>query len=118
MPRISTILGGTSVTGPLPGGDAGANIEALSTVSRNLNFRLTARDNRPYSSGTGEVGQTNFADMTVTVDASNYSAFLISSQNSAVSYAAGTTQTVTWSVGNTTRAPINVANVKNILVDR
>jgi hypothetical protein len=50
--------------------------------------------------------------MTVTVDASNYSAFLISSQNSAVSYAAGTTQTVTWSVGNTTNAPISVANVK------
>lgn len=112
MPRLSTILAGNSITGPLPGGDAGANIEALSTVSRNLNFRLTARDNRPYSSGTGEVGQTNFADMTVTVDASNYSAFLISSQNSAVSYAAGTTQTVTWSVGNTTNAPISVANVK------
>lgn len=112
MPVLATILAGNSITGPLPGGDAGANIEALSTVSRTLNFRLTARDNRPYNSGTGAVGQTNFADMTVTVDASNYTAFLISSQNSAVSYASGTTQTVTWSVGNTTAAPISVANVK------
>lgn len=112
MPRLATILAGNSITGPLPGGDAGANIEALSTVSRTLNFRLTARDNRPYNSGTGEVGQTNFADMTVTVDASNYSAFLVTSQNTAVSYPAGSTQTVTWSVGNTTNAPISVANVK------
>ena len=38
------------VTGPLPGGDAGANTEALSSVARTLNFRLTVRDNAPYSS--------------------------------------------------------------------
>jgi hypothetical protein len=29
LPRLSTILAGAMVTGPLPGGDAGANIEAL-----------------------------------------------------------------------------------------
>jgi hypothetical protein len=110
MPRLSTILAGSNITGPLPGGDAGANIEALSNVSRSLNFRLTARDNRPYN-GTA-IGQTNFQDMTVSVDATNYTAFLVTSQNAAVSYAGGTTQTVTWSVGNTTAAPISMANVK------
>jgi len=47
FPRLSTILAGANVTGPLPGGDAGANIEALSSVSRTLNFRLTVRDNAP-----------------------------------------------------------------------
>ncbi len=111
-PVLPTILAGNSVTGPLPGGDAGANIEALSSVSRALNFRLTVRDNRPYNSGTGAVGQTNFGDMAVTVDATNYTPFLITSQNSAVSYIVGSTQTVTWSVGNTTAAPISCANVK------
>lgn len=110
MPRLSTILTGANLTGPLPGGDAIANIEALSNVSRTLNFRLTARDNRPYN-GTA-VGQTNFQDMIVTVDAATYTPFLITSQNTAVSYSGGTTQTVTWSVGNTTAAPISTANVK------
>jgi subtilisin-like proprotein convertase family protein len=112
LPVLATILAGNSITGPLPGGDAGANIEALSSVSRPLNFRLTVRDNRPYNSGTGAVGQTNFSDMTVTVDATTYTPFLITSQNSAITYTAGSTQTVTWSVGNTTAAPISTANVK------
>ena len=48
FPRLSTILAGLAVTPPLPGGDSGANIEALSSVARTLNFRLTVRDNRPY----------------------------------------------------------------------
>jgi hypothetical protein len=111
MPVLATILAGGSVTGPLPGGDAGANIEALSSVARTLNFRLTVRDNRPYNSGTGAVGQTSFTDMVVTVDGST-GPFLITSQNSAVTYEAGSTQTVTWSVNGTTGAPISCANVK------
>lgn len=110
MPRLSTILAGGNITGPNPGGDAGANTEALSNVSRTLNFRLTARDNRPYN-GTA-VGQTNFQDMVVTVNATTFTPFLITSQNAAVSYAGGSTQTVTWSVGNTTAAPISAADVR------
>ncbi|MCX6319669.1 MAG: M12 family metallo-peptidase [Bacteroidetes bacterium] len=110
LPRLSTILTGANLTGPLPGGDAGVNIEALSSVSRTLNFRLTVRDNRPFN-GTA-VGQTNFQDMTVTVNAATYTPFLITSQNTTVSYAGGSTQTLTWSVGNTTAAPISTVNVK------
>src|SRR5204862_1409933 len=34
FPKLSTILTGASVTGPLPGGDGGANTEALSSVTR------------------------------------------------------------------------------------
>jgi subtilisin-like proprotein convertase family protein len=112
FPVLATVLAGNSVTGPLPGGDPGANIEALSSVSRALKFRLTVRDNRPYNSATGAVGQTSFQDMTVNVDATNFTPFLITSQNTAATYVAGSTQTVTWSVGNTTAAPISVANVK------
>ncbi|MEQ1678012.1 MAG: reprolysin-like metallopeptidase, partial [Chitinophagaceae bacterium] len=108
MPRLSTILTGANITGPLPGGDAGANIEALSNVGRTLNFRLTARDNRPYN-GTA-IGQTHFQDMAVTVNAAT-GPFLITSQNAPVSYAGGSAQTVTWSVNGTTGAPINCANV-------
>jgi hypothetical protein len=112
MPKLSTILAGLSVTPVLPGGDAVANIEALSSVGRTLSFRLTVRDNSPYvSTGAIKVGQTAFADMTVTVS-SAVGPFLITTQNSAVSYNAGSTQTVTWSVNGTTGAPTNTANVK------
>jgi len=110
FPQLSTILAGATVTGPLPGGDPGANIEALSSVARTLNFRLTVRDNAPYSSALPEVGQTSFADMVVTV--ANVGPFTVTSPNTNVSWGGGTTQTVTWSVNSTNLAPIYCANVK------
>ena len=110
FPRLSTILAGLNVTGPLPGGDAGANIEALSSVSRTLNFTLTVRDNHPYVAG-AETGQTATTDAVVTV--SNTSGpFAVTAPNTAVTWGAGTVQTVTWSVNNTTAAPVSCANVK------
>jgi hypothetical protein len=112
FPQLSTILAGATVTGPLPGGDPGANIEALSSVARTLNFRLTVRDNAPFSSNVNspEVGQTSFADMVVTV--ANVGPFSVTAPNTVVSWSAGTTQNITWSVNSTNLAPINCANVK------
>ena len=81
-------------------------------MGRSLNFRLTVRDNSPYSSTPPlKVGQTAFTDVVVTVSAA-VGPFLITSQNTAVSYPANTTQTLTWSVNGTTGAPTNTANVK------
>ena len=113
FPQLSTILAGGTVTGPLVGGDAGANIEALSSVARTLNFRLTVRDNAPFNSNaaTPEIGQTSFADVVITVNGTA-GPFSVSAPNTAVSWGVGTTQNVTWSVGSTNLAPINVANVK------
>ncbi len=111
FPRLATINAGLSVT-PTLGGDAVCNVEALSSVDRILNFRVTVRDNSPYSSTAPiKVGQTAFTDMAVTVS-SAVGPFLITSQNAAVTYAGGSTQTVTWSVNGTTGAPTNTANVK------
>ncbi len=112
FPKLATILAGVNVSGPLPGGDAGANTEALSSVSRTQNFRLTVRDNAPYSSTAPvSVGQTQFDDVVVTV--SNTSGpFSVSSPNTGVSWAGGSSQTVTWAVANTTAAPVSCANVK------
>ncbi|RYY94003.1 MAG: peptidase, partial [Chitinophagaceae bacterium] len=68
FPKLATILNGGLISGPLPGGDAVANTEALSSVGRTLNFRLTVRDNAPYSSTAPiKVGQTQFADVAITV---------------------------------------------------
>ena len=110
FPKLSTILAGLAVTPPITGGDAGTNIEALSSVSRTLNFRLTVRDNRPYVPGS-TIGQTQFTDMVVTV--SNTSGpFQVTSPNTNVSWAGGSAQTITWNVANTTAAPVSCANVK------
>jgi hypothetical protein len=87
--------------------------EALSSVARTLNFRLTVRDNVPYSSTAPiKVGQTNFDDMKVTVNAAS-GPFTVTSQNTAgITYTAGSTQTITWNVANTTASPVSTANVK------
>ena len=113
FPQLSSILAGSNTTGPFLGGDVGANTEALSSVGRTLNFRLTVRDNAPFSSNTlsPEVGQTSFADVVITVNATS-GPFAVSAPNTTVSWAAGSTQNVTWSVGSTNLAPINCANVK------
>ena len=111
FPRLETILAGGLVTGPLMGGDPGANIEALSSVARTLNFRVTVRDNAPYSPTLPKVGQTQFADVAVTVNATA-GPFAVTAPNTAVSWGASTAQTVTWSVNSTNLAPINCENVK------
>ena len=91
FPRMESVLAGLTTT-------AGAEIavEALSSVARTLNFRLTVRDNV----ATG--GQTNFGNMTVTV--ANIAALNVTSQNTTgVVYPVASTQTVTWtSAGNST----------------
>jgi hypothetical protein len=105
-------LAGALITGPLTGGDAGANTEALSSVARTLNFRLTVRDNAPYSSTTPvSVGQTQFTDMVVTVSSAS-GPFAVTAPNTAVSWAGNSAQTITWSVASTTAAPVSCANVK------
>jgi len=114
FPKLATILAGNNVSGPLTGGDAGANTEALSSVSRTLNFRLTVRDNVLYDGATPNVGQTAFNDVVVSVTNTS-GPFAVTSPNTAVSWEAGSTQNVTWSVNNTNLAPVNCSLV-NILI--
>ena len=113
FPRLSTILSGLNVTGPLPGGDAGANIEALSSVPRTLNFRVTVRDNSPYVAGS-TIGQTGFTDAVVTVTNTS-GPFAVTAPNAAVTWGGGTSQTVTWSVNGSNAGSVNCATV-NILL--
>jgi hypothetical protein len=115
FPKLSTILSGLNVTPPLPGGDAGANIEALSSVSRNLNFRLTVRDNHAYSSTAPvAVGQTAFTDVIVTVTNTS-GPFQVTAPNTNVTWNGGSAATVTWNVNGTNGGSVNCAAV-NILL--
>ncbi|NRR32825.1 hypothetical protein HSX11_21895 [Oxalobacteraceae bacterium] len=67
-----------------------------------LNFRLTARDGR------GGVGSAS----TRLLLAPGAGPFLVTAPNSAVTLEAGSSQTVSWNVANTSAAPVNAANVR------
>ncbi|AWH84201.1 secretion protein [Flavobacterium album] len=82
--------------------------EAVPNVARTLNFRLTVRDN--HAGGPAN----NSDDMVVTVNATA-GPFTVSAPNTAVSWAAGSTQTVTWNVAGTTANGVNAANVDILL---
>ena len=82
--------------------------EVLPGVSRQLNFRLTIRDN--HAGGPAN----NSDDMKITVDGSS-GPFTVSNPNTTVNWSDGGTYTVGWNVANTNAAPVNCAAV-NILL--
>ncbi|MGF1554942.1 reprolysin-like metallopeptidase [Paucihalobacter sp.] len=100
IPRLEDILinGGTSSTW-----------EKLSLVTRQINYRLTVRDNDPRG------GQIAVDNMIVTNN--NAAAFFrVTSQNTTgITWTPGETETVTWDVANTNGVDINTQNV-NILL--
>ncbi|MFN7676538.1 reprolysin-like metallopeptidase [Flavobacterium sp.] len=103
FPRIQSVLAGSNTT-------QGTEIvvEALPSVARTMNFRLTVRDNRVGGSG------NKSDDMIVTVNATA-GPFTVNSPNTAVSFVGGSSQTITWSVAGTTANGVNCANVDILL---
>ncbi|WP_370214691.1 reprolysin-like metallopeptidase, partial [Mesoflavibacter profundi] len=100
IPRLEDIMvdGGVSTTW-----------EKLASVNRDINFRLTVRDNDPNG------GQTAVDAMTATVNAAA-GPFIVTSQNTnQIVWTQGTTETITWNVAGTTANGVNTANV-NILL--
>ena len=78
--------------------------EVLPTVTRELNFTCTVRDNNNI------VGCTSEVDMEVQVFNTG-SPFRVTSPNTAVTWRASETETVNWNVSGTSEAPINAATV-------
>ncbi len=99
FPNMTRVLAGATTT-------AGTEltVEALPSVARTLNFRLTVRDNRAGGSA------NNSDDTVITVNATA-GPFTVSVPNTAVSYVGGSSQTVTWAVAGTTANGVNCANV-------
>jgi Metallo-peptidase family M12B Reprolysin-like len=97
FPQLSDILSGASTFG-----------ESLPTTNRTMNFRVTARDNHPG------VGGVNTGAMRVNVVSSS-GPFVVTQPGAATDWPAGSTQTVTWNVANTSSAPINCASVRVLL---
>ncbi len=93
FPKLSDILSQTVTFG-----------ESLPTTDRDLNFRVTVRDN--VSGG----GGVDFSEVTLTVE-NDAGPFLVTSQGAAALLDGGSMIEVTWDVANTTAAPVNCANV-------
>ena len=82
--------------------------EKLASVSRDINFKLTVRDNAAY-------GRTASADVVLTT-VSAAGPFVVTSQNTAgIGWVGGESKTITWDVAGTTGNGVNTANV-NILL--
>ncbi|HQR10750.1 MAG TPA: M12 family metallo-peptidase [Casimicrobiaceae bacterium] len=97
LPRLSDLLANTTVLG-----------EVLPNITRALNFRMTVRDNR--AGGGGVVYGTLGFNVTTAAGP-----FVVTSPNTAVSFAGGSSQTIAWNVANTTAAPVSCASVDILL---
>lgn len=100
FPTFSSILNGSTTTAGV-----GVTMEALSSVARTLNFRLTVRDNV-----VGQ-GQTNFDDVVVTV--ANKTALTVTMAAN-TSYPVGSTQTVVWTGATGANGHSTIAGGANV----
>ncbi|HYF30907.1 MAG TPA: zinc-dependent metalloprotease family protein [Chitinophagaceae bacterium] len=98
FPALASILNGTNTN----------KWEVLPSVQRTLNFRFTVKDNRAG-------GGNNKSDEMIVTVSSVAGPFAVTAPNTAVSWAVGTSQTVTWSVNSTNVAPVNCTNVAILL---
>jgi len=97
FPQLADILSGTPTFG-----------ESLPVTTRSMNFRVTVRDNHAGGGG------VNTSAMHVNVSAGS-GPFVITQPGSSTTWAAGSNQTVSWNVANTSSAPVNCANVRIML---
>ncbi|MCZ2101956.1 MAG: M12 family metallo-peptidase [Chitinophagales bacterium] len=85
-------------------GQTAEKTEALPTVSRTLNFKLTVRDNNPIAEG------VVWADYSVEVT-DQAGPFKLTYPEHAEVFRVGQIITVTWDVANTNQAPVNCKKV-------
>ena len=105
-PSLTYILNNANVPPPTVGGFLTGEI--LPSIARQMTFQVVVRDNRAAGGG------INTATSVLTVSGTS-GPFAVTSPNTAVSYAGGSAQTVTWNVNGTSGAPVNAATV-NILL--
>jgi len=97
FPALDDVLGGTQTIG-----------EIMAGYARTLNFRLTGRDNRAGSGGTG-------TDATSVVITDAAGPFAVTYPNEDIEWLMGSTDSVVWDVAGTDLSPVNCSQV-NILL--
>jgi len=99
MPELSTVVNG----------NVSSTWEVTPSVAREMNFKLTVRDNN------SEAGQVNSDNLKVTVT-NAAGPFKVTSQNTTnIVWNEGTNETITWDVAGTNGNGINVSNVNIFL---
>lgn len=99
FPRLSDIVDNTTTIG-----------EILPSYARTLKFRITVRDNRLGGGG------VMYPEDTIRVNIINTgAAFSVTSPNTALTWTAGQSATITWNVSGTSTAPVSCANVSILL---
>ena len=97
LPSLTNVISGTD-----------SDWEVLPSVGRDLNFRVTVRDNAPGN------GLTEEDDCLISVDGTS-GPFEVTTPNTGVQWNTGESQTVTWDVANTNNAPVSCSNVDIML---
>ncbi len=115
MPPLATSTGGPNFRSFKPSsnpsryfpelGSRNPRWEVLPSVSRNMSFRCTVRDNNSLYGCTDEV------NVSIGFESSAGPFRIISPNSQGIQWQVGSNQTVTWNVANTDRAPINCAAV-------
>jgi chitodextrinase len=103
FPNMTSVLAGATSTNGTE-----IVVEALPSIAKTMNFRMTVRDNNPN----GPANNSDDAVITVNATAGPFS---VTSPNTVVSYAGNTSQTITWAVAGTTANGVNCANVDILL---
>ena len=108
FPKLSLVLAGTLTYV----GTENAQGEKAPDTARYLTFKMTARD---IYNGKGCYlfpDDTIHLNVVATGAANNYAGFKVTSQGTTgISYAGGSTQTITWNVVGTSAAPVSATNV-------
>jgi hypothetical protein len=94
LPALPTVIGGSTFS----------TWEVIPSVAREMDFALIVRDNNAGG------GAADRDDVRITVTDAN--PFRVTSQNTAVTWSAGTTETITWDKSTTDQAPISCQNVR------
>ncbi|WP_340066491.1 reprolysin-like metallopeptidase [Ascidiimonas aurantiaca] len=105
MPRLERVVNGTLTQVNPMLNDAW---ETVSNVGRTMDFAFTVRDN---AAGGGQTA-SDIVRLTVLEEAGP---FAVTSQNALETWSAGTVETITWDVANTSTAPVNAQQVDILL---